>query len=53
MVSFSKKVVANLGNYETIALEVSECASFEECDKFLDAELAAFNIKHRGVRKTL
>jgi len=51
MPKFAKKVVVNLGNYETLALEVSECSSFLECDEILDAELAEFNFQHRGVRK--
>ncbi len=50
MPKFAKKVVVNIGNYETIALEVSEADSFEECDRLLDKELSVFNLKHRGVR---
>ena len=53
MVSFSKKVVVNLGNYESLALEVSECPSFEVCDKILDNELKNFNLTHKGVRRIL
>jgi len=48
---FSKKVVCNLGNFESMALEVSEASSFEECDKMLDTELATFSLKHRTVRR--
>ena len=52
MVLFSKKVVCNLGNYETMALEVSEASSFAVCDQFIDAELAALGLKHRAVRRS-
>ncbi len=51
MPKFSKKVVVNLGNYETLALEVGECTSFQECDEIIDAELAVFNLKHRAIRR--
>lgn len=46
----SKKIVVNLGNYESLALEAGECSSFLECDQILDAELAKFNLKSRVVR---
>ncbi len=32
MPKFAKKLVINLGNYETLAIEVGECSSFSECD---------------------
>lgn len=47
---FSKKVVCNLGNYESLALEVTEASSFQEYDKLLDDELKRFDLKHRAVR---
>lgn len=50
MVLFSKKIVCNLGNYESLALEVLEASSFEECDVLLDQELEVFNLKNRAVR---
>lgn len=50
MPTFSKKVVCNLGNYESLALEVSEASSFQECDMLLDAELEVFGVKNRVVR---
>jgi len=50
MPKFAKKIVVNLGNCETLALEVSECSSFLECDVFLDLELNNFRFKHKGVR---
>ena len=50
MPKFAKKVIVNLGNYETLALEVSECSSFLECDQLLIPELVRFGLKHRGVR---
>ena len=50
MALFCKKIVCNLGNYETLALEVSECSSFLECDELLIPELVRFRLKHRGVR---
>lgn len=53
MALFCKKIVCNLGNYETLALEVSECSSFLECDKLLEAELGIFGLPHRGVRMLL
>ncbi len=53
MPQFSKRIVINLGNYETLALEVSECSSFSECDQHLNEELAKLNLKHRGIRGTI
>ncbi len=53
MPKFAKKVVVSLGNYESLALEVSECSSFIECDEILDTELAEFDLKHRGIRRTV
>jgi len=50
MALFCKKIVCSLGNYETLALEVSECSSFLECDQLLIPELVRFGRKHRGVR---
>jgi len=50
---FCKKIVCNLGNYETLALEVSECSSFSECDAHLDGELERFKLIHKGVRRML
>ncbi len=51
MALFSKRVVCNLGNYESMALEVSEASSFAECDILLDAELDRFDLNHKAVRK--
>jgi len=51
MPKFAKGVVVSLGNNETLALEVSECSSFLECDVFLDLELNNFDLKHKGVRR--
>ncbi len=53
MSKFAKKVVVSLGNSETLALGVSECPSFSECDQHLNEELANLNLKHRGVRGTM
>lgn len=50
MALFCKKIVCNLGNYETLAFELSECSSFLECDQLLIPELVRFGFKHRGVR---
>jgi len=47
MVSFSKKVVCNLGNYESLALEVSEASSFEECDRMLDTKQIRYTTSNR------
>ena len=35
MALFCKKIVCSLGNYETLALEVSECSSFWNVISFL------------------
>lgn len=53
MSKMNKSITVNLGNYQTLRMEVIEANSFEECDILLKAEISRLNIvnfQHAGVR---
>jgi len=50
---FQKSITVNLGNYQTVKLEVVEADSFEQCDFEFKKEIARLNIvnfQHAGVK---
>lgn len=55
MAKFNKSITVNLGNYQTVKLEVIESESFEQCDTAFAAEikrLGIVNFQHQGMKVT-
>jgi len=53
MAKFNKSITVNLGNYQTMRLEIIEADSFVECDKSFLTEverLGISNFLHQGVK---
>ena len=51
---YEKTITINLGNYESLKLGVSECDSWEECDKMLIDEILKKNLPFdKQMRKVL
>jgi len=51
---YEKVVTINLGNYESIKLGVSECESFDECNKMITDEIIKNKLPFdKQIRKAL